>query len=201
LHRVNRVYRVLKASMSKKTKKKSTTSSVSVSSLPSELPPAQTQPPSSKTAPIEADDCVPPTESDVDASRRILGDVYSECCSALNVYLSDSQNVGLVELSRFFKCAYELGRSKSAGVFKELSEEIPRTVAREREEARVQGVTEGKRAERLRMGMLEGRNVRLIGMNVRPLLSKRIRRNLFPYPLPHQPPPPLPFRPRPSLTR
>jgi hypothetical protein len=187
--------------MSKKTKKKSATSSVSVSSLPSELPPSQTQPPSSKTASIEADDRVPPTESDVDASRRILGDVYSECCSALNVYLSDSQNVGLVELSRFFKCAYELGRSKSAGVFKELSEEIPRTVAREREEARVQGVTEGKRAERLRMGMLEGRNVRLIGMNVRPLLSKRIRRNLFPYPLPHQPPPPLPFRPRPSLTR
>jgi hypothetical protein len=103
-----------------------------------------------KTASIEADDHVPPTESDIDASRHILSDVYSECCSALNIYLSDSQNVGLMELSRFFKCAYELGRSKSAGVFKELSEEIPKTVAREREEARVQGAVEGKRAERLR---------------------------------------------------
>jgi hypothetical protein len=111
---------------------------------------AQTQPPSSKTESIEADDRVPPTESNIDASRRILGDVYSECCSVLNVYLSDSQNVRLVELSRFFKCAYKLGRSKSAGVFKELSEEILRMVAREREEARVQGVTEGKRAEWLR---------------------------------------------------
>jgi hypothetical protein len=114
------------------------------------MPPAQTQPPSLKTTSIEADDCVPPTESDVEALRCIIGDVYSECCNALNVYLSDSENVGLMELSRFFKCAYELGRSKSAGVFKELLEDILKTVVREREEARFQGAVEGKRAERLR---------------------------------------------------
>jgi hypothetical protein len=123
--------------MSKKTKKKSTTASVSALSLPSKPAPASSetaQPPLSSVLDAHRDD-IPLTEEDIEACKQILGDTFSHCHTALNAYLSDRQNVTLIALSRFFWYAFELGKYRSQ---------------EESDKVREEGVLEGKKEERLK---------------------------------------------------
>jgi hypothetical protein len=129
--------------MSKKTKKKSTTSSVTPSSSPTEPPPASSetaQPPSS-TSSAPASHPVPSSHSSQESARSILDEagIYFEFQTAVQIFLSDRDNISEANLARFFDFAYRQG-------VENISQHLKERIQGIRADAR----KEGKEAERLK---------------------------------------------------
>jgi hypothetical protein len=129
--------------MIKKTKKKSTTSSFSVLSLPSEPAPASSetaQPPLS-TSSAPASHTVSSSHSSQESACSILDEagIYFEFQTAIQIFLSDRDNVSEANLARFFNFAYRQGVENISQQLKERIQGI-----------RADACKEGKEAERLK---------------------------------------------------
>jgi hypothetical protein len=129
--------------MSKKTKKKSTTSSVTPSSSPTEPPPASSetaQPPLS-TLSAPALHPAPFLHSSQESAHGILDEagIYFEFQTAIQIFLSDRDNVSEANLARFFDFTYRQG-------VKNISQHLKERILGIRADA----CKEGKEAERLK---------------------------------------------------
>ena len=119
--------------MSRKNKNKSTASSVSPSPPSSEPSPASiepAQPPA--TSSISGDPHIVEVDGFEEKIRKILGDKYHDYERSL-AFIPDQRNVTLLWLAKFFKAVYMLGQS---------------SMDREKDEARAEGILEGKNTER-----------------------------------------------------
>jgi hypothetical protein len=119
--------------MGRKNKKKSTASSVSPSPPSSEPSPASIEPAQPPpTSSISEDPRIIEVDGFEEKIRKILGDKYHDYERSL-AFIPDRQNVTLLRLAKFFKVAYVLGQS---------------SMDREKDEARAEGILEGKNTER-----------------------------------------------------
>jgi hypothetical protein len=121
--------------MGRKNKKKSTPASVSLSPPLSEPSPASAEPAQPPPALSRLDETpIIEVDSFEEKIRRVLGDIHHDYERSLWL-VPDRHNVTLLRLAKFFKVAYVLGKS---------------SMDREKEEARAEGVLEGKNAEQLK---------------------------------------------------